>query len=494
MTLLLVPPDTRPPTLAFPRNLALAVGLNVLVPPPDALNTINEPGDTQVLREWLLDNASDTSLLIASLETLTLGGMIPARRVNTSLEEVRRRLETLRELKEVNPELRILAHGVIVRVAHDNDPLEEKPYYGVWGDELRRYSELSDRGSRGEDVSLETGELPEEILEDWLTTRRRNHQLHLDALDLVAEEVLEHLCLTLDDTSTYGLAAQDRRALEAKTDDLGLWSQVDIYPGADEVPATLLARALNPEPLRVAVCYPGVKSSLAEMRYEDRCLGELVKAHVRAAHAVEVERTEDADLILAVNAPALKQGETQPDYATVDTAERHLPLFVERVKEWLGQSVPVTLADVAYANGAEARLMELLAAQVRLSDLSGFSAWNTAGNSLGGALAQGLLAHRIENQEKWLGLRFNRFVDDYLYQTLVRAEVHAALPNPNPFDLGEQVEQAERVMDERIRPLAETLWAEHFADDLHDLIWHPARLAWARLFTGVFEFQVKTKG
>ncbi len=493
MTLLLVPPDTRPPTLAFPRNLALAVGLNVLVPPPDALNTINKPGDTEILREWLLDNAADASLLIVSLETLTLGGMIPARRVDTSSEEVRRRLGTLRELKEVNPELRILAHGVIVRVAHDNDPLEEKPYYGVWGDALRRYSELSDRRSRGEDVSLPS-DVPMDILENWLTTRRRNHQLHLDALDLVAEEVLEHLCLTLDDTSTYGLAAQDRRALEAKTDNSGLWSQVDIYPGADEVPATLLARALNPEPLRVAVRYPSVKSPLAEMRYEDRCLGELVKAHLRAAHAVEVECAEDADLILAVNAPALKQGEVQPDYATVDTAERHLPLFVERVKGWLGQGVPVTLADVAYANGAEARLIKLLAAQVRLSDLSGFSAWNTAGNSLGGALAQGLLAHRVQRQDKWLGLRFNRFVDDYLYQTLVRAEAYAALPNPDPFDLGERVEQAEIAIDKHIRPLAETLWAEHFADETHDLIWQPARLAWARLFTGVFEFQVKVKG
>ena len=492
MTLLLVPPDARPPTLAFPQSLALAVGLGVRVPPSDALNKINEPGDTEVLRKWLLDNA-DASLLIVSLETLTLGGMIPARRVDTSLEEVRKRLETLRTLKEVSPKLRILAHGVIVRVAHDNDPLEEKPYYGTWGDELRRYSELSDRGSRGQEVSL-ANDIPPEILENWLATRRRNHQLHLDALDLVADGILGHLCLTLDDTSTYGLAAQDRRALEAKTDDLGLWSQVDIYPGADEVPATLLARALNPEPLKVAVRYPSVRSPLAEMRYEDRCLGELVKAHLRAAHAQEVERIKDADLILAVNAPALNQGEVQPDYMSVDTAERHSPLFVENVWGWLNQNIPVTLADVAYANGAEARLMRLLAAQVRLSDLSGFSAWNTAGNSLGGALAQGLLAHQVKHQEKWLGVRFNRFVDDYLYQTHVRAEVYAALPNPDPFDLGEQVEQAEKMINERIRPLAETLWAEHFADAKHDLIWQPARLAWARLFTGVFEFRVKARG
>ncbi len=493
MSLLLVPPDTRPPTLTFPQNLALAVGLEVHIPPPAALNTLNEPGDTALLREWLLDNAATVSLLIVSLETLTLGGMIPARRVDTPLEEVRRRLGTLKILKEVNPELRILAHGVVVRVAHDNDPLEEKPYYGVWGDALRRYSEMSDRSSRGEAVSL-ANDIPAEVLENWLATRRRNHQLHLGALDLVADGTLDHLCLTLDDTSTYGLAAQDRRALEAKTDDLGLWSQVDIYPGADEVPATLLARALNSQPLKVAVRYPSLQSPFAKMLYEDRALGELVKAHLRAAHAVEVERVEDADLLLAVNAPAIEQGHTQPDYADVDTAERHLPAFVDAVRGWLEQNIPVTLADVAYANGAEARFMKLLKKQVRLGDLSGFSAWNTAGNSLGGAIAQGLLARHVQHRETWLGLRFNRFVDDYLYQTHVRAEVYAALPRPDPFDISDQIAQAEWMIDECIRPLAEELWAEHFADGVHNLIWQRARLAWPRLFTGVFTSQVEVRG
>ena len=195
-----------------------------------------------------------------------------------------------------------------------------------------------------------------------------------------------------------------------------------------------------------------------------------------------------------MNAPATKQGEIQPDYATVDTAERHLPAFVDTLQKYLNQKLPVALADVAYANGAEARLIKLLTAQTRLGDLSGFSAWNTAGNSLGGALAQGLLAPRMKHQEKWRELHFNRFVDDYLYQTLVRTEVYAALPRPDPFDIGDQVEQAEMMIDERIRPLAEKLWHEHFADERHDLIWRPARLAWPRLFTGVFGFQVKARG
>ena len=40
---------------------------------------------------------------------------------------------------------------------------------------------------------------------------------------------------------------------EARTDELKLRHKVDIYPGADEVPATLLARALQNTPSKVYI-------------------------------------------------------------------------------------------------------------------------------------------------------------------------------------------------------------------------------------------------
>jgi hypothetical protein len=500
--LLLVPPDTRPPTLAFPAALARSVGWTVQTPPPEALPAINQPGDFKALKAWLLAAAPRADVLIVSLETLTLGGMIPARRVNTPLETVLERLKLLRELKARHPGLSVLAHGVVVRVAHDDDPVEEKDYYGLYGAGLRRYSEAFDRFSRHggdehERALLDAlAEVPRAVLEDWLGTRERNHQLHLAALEGVREGVVDHLCLTLDDTSPCGLAAADRRALEARADALALWDRVDIYPGADEVPLTLLARALQRgAPTRVYVRYSGAMGAAAGLLYEDRPAGELVKAHLRAAGCVPVDTLAEAaaaegggGFVLAVNVPGIEQAGTQPDVAVVDTPHRHLPEFVDFVGRCLEAGVRVSVADIAYPNGAEARLMALLD-HLPLAQVS-FSAWNTAGNTLGSALALGVAASHVQDPARWTQVRFNRLVDDALYQGVVRAAVHREMGEPSPFDLGARRAEAERRIDALLEPKAKALWERHFAATGMQLVWHPAKLAWPRLFTGVFPLEV----
>jgi hypothetical protein len=413
---------------------------------------------------------------------------------------VLKRLEVLRQVKRENPSLRILAYGVIVRVAHDNDPLEEKPYYGVWGAQLRKVSEWTDRVERGADraeLDAAIAALPREILHDWLSTRERNHQIHQAAIRLLGEGVLEHLCLTLDDTTPYGLAARDRRHLEARIDELNLWPKADVYPGADEVAAVLLARALVNASGRkpcVWVRYPSVLAPHSVMLYEDRVLGELVKAHLRAAGCVAASSPESADLILAVNAPAHRQAHRQPNLEAVDTANRHLPEFVERVAEDLAAGRRVAVADVAYANGAEERFTRLLLDAVDVTRLAGYAAWNTAGNTLGSAIASGVCALYGEDPVALAEANLSRLTDDWLYQSRVRGEVREALDNPSPFDLGELKPRAEAEVEARMAPLVEELWARHFAPRLPGVRLErgPASLAWPRLFTGVFPLRLVT--
>ena len=495
MKLVLVPPDTRPPTLDLPVALAQAVGVEVQVPPEGALPSINQPGDVSVLAAWLEDAAAVADTLIVSLETLCLGGMIPARRVDDSLGAALERLEGLLRLKTRFPKLDIYAHGTVVRVAHSDDPVEEKPYYGRHGPVLRTYSDAFDRHARRSDaerkasLAAATEAVPPEVLEDWLRTRARNHKLHLRALELTHSGVIGHLCLTLDDTSPYGLAAVDRRALEARTDALALWSKVDIYPGADEVPVTLLARALNPEPTPVFVRYSGALGAGAGMKYEDRPAGELVKAHLRAARCHTAQTPDEATFVLAVNTPGRAQREPAPDFEHVDTADRHLPEFVDFIGRTLAAGKPVTVADIAYPNGAEARFFGLLQT-LPIAQLTGYSAWNTAGNTLGGALALGVAGTRVVDAARWTELLFNRLVDDALYQGEVRAELSRALGEVSPFDLGARHAEAERLLGELLEPRARALWDAHFVKTGHTLTWHPPTLPWPRLFTGRFPFRV----
>ncbi len=499
---LFLPCDTRPPTLEYVLQLGRVAGLELKTPPLALLNDLNIPGDTTAIAAWLLEHTPTADALIVTIETLCLGGMIPARRVTDSLEIALERLEVLCELKRVNPGLRILAYGVIVRVGHDNDPLEEKVYYGQWGKALRLVSEWTDRVERGEDASqLEVARaaVPPEILGDWLGTRERNHALHQRALELVRDGVIEHLCLTLDDTTLYGLAARDRRRLETRAEELGVWGRVDVYPGADEVAAVLLGRVLlEHQSPRVFVRYPSSMSEAAVMLYEDRPLGELVRAHLRAAGCVQVNSLEAADVVLGVNAPSTKQAHREPDWATVDTASRHLWAFVETLERDAAHK-PLAIADVAYANGAETRFTRLLLERIDVTGLYGYAAWNTAGNAIGSAIGSAMTAWAAVQSGQLEPVRlaeanFSRFVDDWLYQTRVRTEVRQLLEHPSPFDLGELKPVAEREIEMRIRPLALELFATHFAPRLQSvtLRWHGAGLAWPRLFTGVFgiEFEL----
>ncbi len=494
-TLLFIPPDTRPPTLEFPVKLAQAVGLSVFTPPLEALNDLNQPGSFEILKTWLLENVAKANLLVLSLEQLTLGGMIPARRVDDSLDEVLKKLELISYLKTLNPNLRILAFGVIVRVAHGNDPLEEKPYYSDYGDSLRAYSEAFDKFQRQNTREHEerlwqiTKTLPNAILENWLKTRQRNFEMHKKALGLTRARIIDHLCLTLDDTSTYGLASYDRRRLEARTDELKLWHKVDIYPGADEVPVTLLARSLQETPSKVYVRYSGVNGAHAGMKYEDRPAGELIKTHLRAARCIQVDSLGEADFVLAVNTPAVTQTEDRPDFLNVDTATRHLPEFVDFIGQCLNTNKPISVADIAYPNGAEERFIKLLET-LPLAQLSGFSGWNTAGNTLGSAIAMGILCQQINHRALWIEILFNRFVDDYLYQTLVRNDVYKHFQQLDHFDLGEKKLEVETLVNQKIEPLALEFWQKHFASTGFSLQWKPAYLSWPRLFTGVFPFEV----
>jgi hypothetical protein len=493
---LFLPCDTRPPTLSFVHQLADLAGVELVSPPPGLLNDLNRPGDTSALAGWLRSEAAGADTVVVTLETLTLGGMIPARRVTDPLDLALGRLSLLRDLKGAHPALRLLAYGVIVRVAHGDDPLEEKPYFGQWGGALRAFSEALDRAERGGDgVRLEEARavVPPEILRDWLDTRERNHALHLAAVDMLAEGVLEHLCLTLDDTTPYGLAARDRRRLESRLDEGGLWARADVYPGADEVAGTLLARALvNASGRRpqVFVRYPSTLGEAAGMLYEDRPLGELVKAHLRAAGCVPASTVEDADLVLGVNAPAVRQSHRAPNWEVVDTASRNLPEFLDRLAEDVAAGREVAIADVAYANGAEPRFTRLMLASLPVHRLAGYAAWNTAGNTLGSAIAQGVCSLHGGSLRARAAANFARLVDDWLYQGRVRGEVRDALVDPSPYDLGADKARAEEETAERILPLARALWNEHFAPHLPGLRLELGRpsLAWPRLFTGVFPF------
>ena len=486
MTVLLVPPDVRAHTLDLPLQLGRIAGLEVRTPPPPCLPRLNEPGDVDALGEWLLDHAHDAEAAIVSLDTLTLGGLIPARRVTTPTEEAVRRLRVLEALRAHG--VLIYAHGTILRVATGDDPFEEKPYYARFGPMLRTYGEWADRAERGEPEALSHLErvrrkISQAVLTDYLATRARSRAIHLAALDLLDREVLHRLHLTVDDTSPYGLAVVDRRRIEARIASLGLTGRAFVYLGADEVPCTLLARFLLERAarhVRVAVDWSVAGAERALLRYEDEPLGALVRSHLQAI-GLEIARQEP-DLWVAVNAPNRTQQEA---VCQLEPEQVEIPdptAFVGRIHERVRRAEKCAVVDVAYANGADDRFVRLLLREDP-SRLMAYAGWNTAGNTVGSGLGLAVATLFERDLNARLEALCVRLADDWLYQVHVRQQVQRTLGDPDPFDLGPLWGRAEEEVASRLAPQIQSLWREHFAASAPHLalVVERIELPWPRL-------------
>ena len=58
--------------------------------------------------------------------------------------------------------------------------------------------------------------MPAEILDDYLSTRKRNFDINKLYLDWLTEGVLDTLVYSKDDTGEYGLNVEEAQTLEAE--------------------------------------------------------------------------------------------------------------------------------------------------------------------------------------------------------------------------------------------------------------------------------------
>jgi hypothetical protein len=114
----------------------------------------------------------------------------------------------------------------------------------------------------------------------------------------------------------------------------------------------------------------------------------------------------------------------------MSTVDRDIAEFTRAIGTEVGAGRDVAVVDVAFVNGADLAFAERLLADVPVGRLASYAAWNTAGNSLGSALAQGVvrsLARHTEQARDALAAHLEllavHLLDDYIYQGVVRSEV-----------------------------------------------------------------------
>jgi hypothetical protein len=488
----LIPLDERPVNTRYPRFLAEIAGAELVLPPAAILSDFRMPAKSDALIEWLQTEAPKCDVLIVGCETLGYGGLITSRTSDESVAVITARLETIRQLRVQHPALRILGFNVITRIPHYNSAVEEPDYWADYGERLHMLSQYLDRSSQGDAVENQLRDLrsqiPEAYATDFLRRRLRNHTVNLTAIGLVASSVFDLLVISSDDTSVYGLSSNEKRWLAQWVAWLDLGEKLLMYPGADEIGSILVARAVNQWKQRspnfqIDYAVPGGENITAA--FEDSAIKVTVERQIKAAGGVI---QADGDILLLVNPPRSPDIGWPIPYSETEKCDRtpHLQAAVDRLAQWIASGKPAAVADVAHSNGADNVFVDMLREKGLLFKLDAYSAWNTAGNSIGTTVAQACLAWQ-GSRESMEQRRFlaHRLIEDWLYMGNVR--------NETTDWLQAQTGQPEPTAD-MLRPTAN--WIEaHLQAAMNPLnmgfriVPHSLRLPWKRTFEIDFDLE-----
>ncbi|XWX03958.1 DUF4127 family protein [Aggregatilineales bacterium SYSU G02658] len=436
MSVALIPLDERPVNTRYPRMIADIAGVALRLPPPELMPDLRQPGDPDGLFAWLADVSAQVDQRIISAETLLYGGLIASRITDEGAMDVIQRASRLLTL----PPLPTTVFNLIMRIPDADDAIEEPVYWAQYGRRLHRLSQLIHRQDAGEPVddALQAlaATIPQEILYDFARRRLRNHSVNLTLLHLLADNKLDLLVISSDDTSVYGMGTQEKGWLTTWARRLHLSEErLLMYPGADEVGCVLLMRAVLAGRRPTFYVHYAIPEDFERVApYEDSPIHVTVERQIHALGGQVTLDREMADFIVAVNTPSRigQEYDAELEHFASEHARRapFLEVFVQRVRSWVEAGRRVIVCDVAYPNGSDPDLIAGLLSEVDLTRLAAYGAWNTAGNTIGVALAQGVAASLAatpaahEAQQRFL---LHRFVEDWGYQHVVRQQVRDAL-------------------------------------------------------------------
>ncbi|MBD5402127.1 DUF4127 family protein [bacterium] len=421
MKIAFIPIDNRPVCYTMPQIIAgIDSSLEFFIPERELLGDLKKNANIEKLFDWL-KALPQMDAMVISLDTLAYGGLIPSRRCPESFEEIKNRIETLKTILE-SKNAKIYAFSSIMRISNNNYNEEEKDYWSKWGKKIFDYSYQTHKlGCE----SCITNIIPSEILDDYIETRKRNFGINKIYLKWQKEGLFETLIFSKDDCAEYGFNVQEAKYLE----EMGGFTKT----GADEIPLSLLSRAIQGE---IKICpifaEPDYKNLISN--YEDISIEKSVQGQIELA-GCKLADEKDADLILYINNFKEHQGEIVMKKNT-ESFSKTFPVFKK----------PYMIADVRFANGSDNNFVkEFLKTQVEDENFYGYSAWNTSANTLGSLICGTKIKFFASkyNKNHFKKLQITRMLDDWAYQ----ANVRQILDKPDESELVEKMKIYENIIE-----------------------------------------------
>ena len=347
----LLPLDSRPATSSLPANIAGLLSSEVRLPPANLLGTAQQGADNAALHAWLEAQPTDGPLII-SLDALAYGGLVQSRK----------------------------------------SPISE-------GEALARLTPLRDRAAQQPIYAFIT--LPRS---PDATDRPRNLAVARQMVDWAGEGIFKELHITWDDALPGSPAPQEGAELAQNAPE-----NVRVYPGADEVLGSLVARALAQGAAALKVVYSDPAKADTVIKYEGIPLSQSVLLHAQAVGLTLAADGERAPLTLYI----YNGGDTRQAAVQISSLLR---------------SGKVAVADVNAVNQGNSKLWKDLSTLRRPANLAALAAWGTPGNNIGTALSHAKMVLSGADPVRQDALLAREYANDVIYSTQLRPAIRKAVP------------------------------------------------------------------
>ena len=425
--LLFVPMDNRPVCYSYPVKVMEAAGYKIYTPPENLLANRTTPADTEKLWKWLESRSEKVDAAVISTDALIYGGLVASRTHSMSMAQLEARVKRLQNLR-MDKDTRLYGFSTLMRTPRESYGNVEPAYYSNVGPAIYRYSQLSDKSDMHAETLLEDFEvgafernMAKAHLKDWLDRRNKNMEINYQLAMLTRMGRFDYFAIGKDDNAPLSHTHMEARKISFKNAYLSDES-FQILPGVDQLGLLLLTRAVNALSHQSPKVYPMYVEGVGPKtipQYSDLPLGKSVPEQIIAAGGKIAYSPDAADVVLAINTPA---DGTMYDSTSLSNQYYASPAnkrYIVNLGKMLERGINISLADVAFSNGGDNGFMNEMSLRGFTEKLSAYNGWNTADNTVGFAIAQGMLAPQIA-KDKQLMLMRERILDDWYYQSNAR--------------------------------------------------------------------------
>jgi len=465
-TVLFVPQDDRPVSLQYTVDTAKAAGMTVLTPPQNLISGKTYKGQADQIWNWVEQNAGRADVMVLSTDTLISGGLVDSRKHNLPLSTLEYRLKRIEALKANYKNTRIYGFGTVMRSPRASGGGTEPSYYADYGPTIFQIAALQDKLDAGTLTQAETQKLmslqasvPVEYLQDWFSRRQKNMQINKGLIDEARKGVFEYFALGHDDTSQLSQSALEGRYLSQYSKGIPR-TQYGSFPGADQLGLLLMARSRTDESVEkptFSIIYPLGGAGKTLPGYEDQTIDKTIAEHVEAVGGTMTTAGKPT-VLLAVNTPLSTSTSESEAFGNLPMVSQATNAFVDRIQQATEQGVTVSVADIAYNNGSDNTLVGAMYKRDLLYKIGAYNGWNTASNTVGYAIAQGLLLKSM-SPEGHRDMLTQQYLDNWAYQANIRKDIYRmqdSIRTDNVRYSGDLNSKLEEYLQERIQDFGKT--------------------------------------